>query len=95
MARPAVPILFLVSLLAPTAFSQSIPQIPKSKSEPILSHPYDIIFSADGNHLYVADPDNNRILVFNANRTEQKKSRRSELFQCWPNSAVKRRLALA
>ena len=95
MARPAVPILFLVSLLAPTAFSQSNPQIPNSKSEPILSHPYDIIFSADGNHLYVADPDNNRILVFNANRTEQKKSRRSELFQCWPNSAVKRRLALA
>ena len=64
MARPAVPILFLVSLLAPTAFSQSIPQIPKSKSEPILSHPYDIIFSADGNHLYVANLDNNRILRF-------------------------------
>ena len=44
MARPAAPIVSLLSLLAPTAFSQSIPQIPKSKSEPILSHPYDIIF---------------------------------------------------
>ena len=64
MARPAVPILFLVSLLAPTALAQSVPQIPKSQSEPILSPPYDIIFSADGNHLYVAELDNNRILRF-------------------------------
>ena len=72
MARPAVPIVSLVSLLAQTAFSHSITQIPKSKSEPILSHPYGIIFSADGNHLYVAGLDNNRILVFDGNRTEQK-----------------------
>jgi len=62
MARPAVTFLFLVSLLAPTAFFQSIPQPPKSTPKPILSHPYDIIFSAEGNHLYVADLDNSRTL---------------------------------
>ena len=64
MARSAVPIVFLVSLLAPTALAQSIPQITKSKSEPIFSCHYDIIFSADDNHLYVADLDNQRILRF-------------------------------